>query len=359
MLLIEEHTVLPVRLTFARFWPGFQPESFIRRYLRGLEGEFRFEVADDAPFLIYGPYENRDAYCPDIPPGNRVRILWQGENYPVDMRECDWAFSYHLDEEVRDPRHYHALAAFSGLDDGRLVKASDFDAQAEAANKTGFCNFIYGNRVPFREEFVRLLSQYKKVDCPGRALNNMPGFDREGDDYLQRENNKKEFVRRYKFTIAFENSTSLGYTTEKLWQPMLSSSIPIYWGNPQVGKMFNTCSFINVHELVSPPAGLCRGEFTPRFHDPKDIANRWTLANRAVRKVNGLIRARNMELWRRADLQAVVDRIVELDRNADAYARVLGEPWLPGNRVPDMSGYWNRWREIFAKGLDGRRHPSR
>jgi hypothetical protein len=51
----------------------------------------------------------------------------------------------------------------------------------------------------------------------------------------------------------------------------------------------------------------------------------------------------------------VVDRIVELDRNPDACARLLSEPWLPGNQVPDMSGYWNRWREIFTQGLDGRR----
>jgi len=122
--------------------------------------------------------------------------------------------------------------------------------------------------------------------------------------------------------------------------------------------MFNMSSFINVHELVRPPAGLWRGELVPRFHNPNDIANRWTVANRAVRKVNGLVRSRNMERWRRADLQAVVDRIVELNRDPDAYVQVLGEPWLPGNRVPDMSGYRNRWREIFAQGLDGRRHPS-
>jgi len=183
----------------------------------------------------------------------------------------------------------------------------------------------------------------------------MPSIHAPGGDYLQRETEKINFIKNYKFTIAFENSTSPGYTTEKLWQPMLSGSVPVYWGNPEVDRMFNTRSFVNVHELVAPPAGLWRGEFVPRFYDPEDITHRWTLGNRAVRKANGLIRARNMKRWRRADLQAAVDRIVELDRDPEAYARMLGEPWLPGNRAPDMSAYWNRWREIFTQGLAGRR----
>jgi len=342
-----------VKLSFARFWPGFQPAAFIQRYLSGLGEEFRFEVADDAPFLIYGPYQNREAYRPDIPSGDFVRIFWQGENYPFDMRECDWAFSYQLDENIGDPRHLHALAAFTDFSGGRLLKSMT-EARPEP---TKFCNFVYGNRVPFREEFVRLLSKYKKVDCPGPALNNIPSIHAPGGDYLQREKEKINFIKNYKFTIAFENSTSPGYTTEKLWQPMFSGSVPIYWGNPEVGRLFNTRSFVNVHELVPPPTGLWRGDFIPRFYDPDDITDRWTLGNRAVRKLNGLIRAWNMKRWRRADMQAVVDRIVELDRDPEAYARLLAEPWLPGNRAPDMSAYWSRWREIFARGRAARRTP--
>jgi hypothetical protein len=63
-------------------------------------------------------------------------------------------------------------------------------------------------------------------------------------------------------------------------------------------KMFNTSSLINVHQLVSPPAGLWRWELVPRFHDPNDVADRWALGNCAVRKANGLIRVPNMECWR-------------------------------------------------------------
>jgi hypothetical protein len=50
---------------------------------------------------------------------------------------------------------------------------------------------------------------------------------------------KMDFIRDYRFVISFENSSSVGYTTEKLIEPLLIGAIPIYWGNPAVGKEFN------------------------------------------------------------------------------------------------------------------------
>ena len=41
-------------------------------------------------------------------------------------------------------------------------------------------------------------------------------------------------IRSYKFTLAIENSRSLGYVTEKLFQPLLVGSVPIYMGAPDV-----------------------------------------------------------------------------------------------------------------------------
>jgi hypothetical protein len=55
---------------------------------------------------------------------------------------------------------------------------------------------------------------------------------------------KVDFIKDYKFTIAFENSVCEGYTTEKIFEPMLCNSIPIYYGNPLVDKDFNPSSFI-------------------------------------------------------------------------------------------------------------------
>lgn len=49
---------------------------------------------------------------------------------------------------------------------------------------------------------------------------------------------KLAFCAKYKFNIAFENSVSPGYVTEKVMQPLTVHSIPIYYGSPTVGEDF-------------------------------------------------------------------------------------------------------------------------
>ena len=62
---------------------------------------------------------------------------------------------------------------------------------------------------------------------------------------------KLNFIRDYKFTIAFENEFRKGWTTEKLTHPLLINSIPIYFGNKLVGRDFNTKCFINRADFKS------------------------------------------------------------------------------------------------------------
>lgn len=118
-----------------------------------------------------------------------------------------------------------------------------------------FCNFIYANATggigaKLRIDFCRKLAKYKQVDCPGRVLNNMPERSlapRFTDRVSIAQNwavEKMKFISNYKFSIAFENTAWPGFTTEKLFHPFLAGSIPIYWGNPDVGEYFNEKAFI-------------------------------------------------------------------------------------------------------------------
>ena len=59
---------------------------------------------------------------------------------------------------------------------------------------------------------------------------------------------KLDFLRDYKFSIAFENTESEGYTTEKIVDAYKARSIPIYWGNPKITEEFNPDSFINCYD---------------------------------------------------------------------------------------------------------------
>jgi hypothetical protein len=86
-----------------------------------------------------------------------------------------------------------------------------------------------------RNDFFHQLSAYKKVDSGGKYWNNIEAIVA----------NKMDFIKDYKFVIAFENASYPGYTTEKIIQPFIAQCIPIYWGNSKIAIDFNENAFID------------------------------------------------------------------------------------------------------------------
>lgn len=123
----------------------------------------------------------------------------------------------------------------------------------EIGEKTKFCAFVVTNPCnPVRNDAFHWLSQYKKVDSAGRLFNNI------GDEIFAGlgggggELKKHEFLKKYKFCLAYENSSSPGYTTEKLLHAKAAGCIPIYWGDPKVERDFQTGGFIDARKMTSP-----------------------------------------------------------------------------------------------------------
>lgn len=84
----------------------------------------------------------------------------------------------------------------------------------------------------------------KKVDCCSKWANNCRGFCA---PYNQPDHGKYEyfeFLKPYKFCIAFENALGPVYLTEKLAYAYLGHTIPIYWGTPRVLDWLNPESFL-------------------------------------------------------------------------------------------------------------------
>jgi hypothetical protein len=208
--------------------------SYLYRQLRR---RFDVELVDEPDFLfftVFGYEHTHPKY------DHCVKIWFTGENFGPDLSKCDYAISF---DYLDDPRHLRLPQYLHYIDpQGTLIKKPDFNALSVLRAKTKFCNFIYSNeQAKTRIKFFQRLSEYKSVDSGGAVLNNL-GY-RVGD--------KQAFLASYKFTIAFENARYPGYTTEKIVEPMLVSSIPIYWGNPLIGSEFNTRSFLNCHEYQS------------------------------------------------------------------------------------------------------------
>lgn len=203
----------------------------ITSYFRKMIGRhYRLAVDPQNPeFLIVGTARLRKGEQAHFDYPNAVKIFFTGENVVPDFNLFDYAMGFHyLTFGDRYMRYPLWLLYLSLMDETPL-------AVQEGERK--FCNFVYSNNLhsdPVRGELFNLIDGYKAVDSGGSFRNNL-GY-RVGD--------KLDFIRGYKFTIAVENSSVPGYTTEKLLEPSMVGSMPIYWGDPEVGRDFNTDRFV-------------------------------------------------------------------------------------------------------------------
>lgn len=223
-----------LKVKFVDFWAenNFVKETILDILNRHFEGVVESE---DPDFLFYSASGHNHLNY------NCVRIMFLGENLCPDFNICDYAIGFNYidfeDRYLRFPLYYFYRS------DYELAIKKHAISEDELLGKKKFCNFVYSNAngVAERKTFFELLSKYKKVDSGGKFLNNIGGA----------VENKLVFQQQYKFSIAFENSSTNGYTTEKIIQAFAAGTIPIYWGDPKVGQEFNEKSFINCHNYNS------------------------------------------------------------------------------------------------------------
>ena len=267
-----------IQLWFTDFYKGFDPAN---NYLYELLSSHYELILDpkDPGYLIYSCY-GKDF----LKYTNSVKIFYTGENLIPDFNLCDYGIGFNYlnfqDRYLRYPNFALIPDQFK-----ELLKHTPFTVE-DLEKKEYFCNFIYSNSQadPARDEFFHLLSNYKMVLSPGSHLKNA-SMDVGGRFTENWMNTKLEFQSKCKFTIAFENSSSPGYTTEKLMHAYLTNTIPIYWGNPEVTKDFNPRSLINCHEFKT--------------------------------------------------FEEVVERVKEIDRKDELALKYLNEPPFPGNEIPE------------------------
>jgi hypothetical protein len=252
-----------IKVRFVDFWPEFDPTE--NPITEVLQKHFDVRMTDEPDFLVYSNfgYSHLDYSVP--------RIFFTSENIRPDFNICDYALG--CDRMAFGDRYFR----FTVYMFQRQTQLHSMRGRRFLQKERRFCNFVYSNPSadPARDEFFHLLSKYKPVDSAGAHLNTT-GF---------RVKNKQEFQKNYKFTIAFENSSTPGYCTEKLIDAYVAGTVPIYWGDPDVGLDFNENAFVNCHAY--------------------------------------------------SGFDEVIQRIIELDRNDAAFAEVYEAPFLSR----PLSGY--------------------
>lgn len=221
-----------VKIKFVDFFRSFDPYN--NDFIRALEKRYKVEITDSPDYIIYSGFgfEHLKYDC--------VRIFFTGECITPDFNECDYAIGFDRlqfgDRYVRIPLYnlFQYKADYQYLKNKKQFTIDDI-------RKRGFCSFVVSNCFAKEERanFFELLSQYKVVASGGRYKNNIGGAVAD----------KKQFLSQYKFNIAFENCSHVGYVTEKITEAFAAGVIPIYYGDPRIVEDFNPDAFLNVHSF--------------------------------------------------------------------------------------------------------------
>ncbi len=235
-----------IRIAFVDFYPGFDVEG--HHLPRLLRRHFNVIIDNKAPDVcVYSCFGTNNLRYKDC-----LRIFYSGENVVPDFNSCDFAISTVRCDMGR--RHLYlpqyAVTALTLKHIAPLPPVSPEMAQRD------FCSFIYssvnGSGGALRQQFCRKLSEYKHVACPGRVLHNMeaPELSARYDENWHLS--KIQFLGRYKFNIAFENSNASGYISEKLIDAFLGNTIPIYWGSDGNIAPFTRDAMIVANDYENP-----------------------------------------------------------------------------------------------------------
>ena len=176
-----------------------------------------------------------------------TRILVLGENIRPDFNLYDYAVGsdWITFEDRYLTLQWYAFPRWKELARLALVKHTLPDEVY--LNKERFCNFVVSNygANPIREAMFEELGSYKRVESGGRSCNNQP------DGKPIPDGGKLAFQQACRFSIAFENAQTAGYCTEKILDAFAAATVPIYWGDPMVARIYNPDAFINCNEFLT------------------------------------------------------------------------------------------------------------
>lgn len=113
-----------------------------------------------------------------------------------------------------------------------------------------------------RIDLLHVLGLRGKIEVYGRGWNdssNMPPVQAAKINSIRSAfqgpcEDKHELLSQYKFTIAYENTAYPGYVTEKMIDAIVSASIPVYLGAPDITEQVPASAFVDARAFSSPEA---------------------------------------------------------------------------------------------------------
>ncbi len=218
-----------MKINFSDFWTGFNTSdnffiSILKKHSINYSITNCIDEADVVFFSLFGQNHLK---------AKGLKIFYSGESVILP----EFMFDYCISMNPSSQRNFFYMPHWVVWDNPNKILTPKISFQTFKKKKD--CCIIIGNpNAQDRIDFYNKLSKFIKVDSGGSFMNNV------GKVFLLPQ--KHDFISEYKFIICFENIQQKGYCTEKLFEAMHCNVIPIYFGDPDVGKYFNQESFINI-----------------------------------------------------------------------------------------------------------------
>jgi hypothetical protein len=181
------------------------------------------------------------------PPGQLWIAWWMEseERYPrvADpdlLSRFDLTMSYRRDSDL-----FLSYFHYRGHDEGER------ELRSEPQPKHGLAVLLMSNTIESsgRTAYAAELMRHLPVTSYGSVLRNQRLPEDRGLE------TKLDTIARFKFTLAFENAIAPDYVTEKLYDPLVVGSVPVYLGAPNVNRLVPAAdSFIDVTDFSGPRA---------------------------------------------------------------------------------------------------------
>ena len=177
----------------------------------------------------------------DLKYTNCIRVYFTVESDYPNYNLCDYAIGL---SDISIPNRFLHFPIYVFYNDIlRMYESMDsVDVDATWALGRDFCSTLVSN--PIRNgmyfDIFKKLNEYKTI-VSGGSWNNTLGF---------KVPDKLEFIKNYKFNLAIENMKAPGYVTEKLLEPFVARTVPIYWGSSDWAKKeFGEGGYIDISDF--------------------------------------------------------------------------------------------------------------
>lgn len=209
----------------------------------------------DHPLSTYTPLNDAaaaaaqtDATVGDLTPNDHVVVYFSSRHFiPYWGTKCNISLMM-LEPQGIKPRHYFTLPFFFWNFKHILTHSTKILKRCPNAV---FFNPHVCTTPPGDVEKTKGISLIasKKRDLFGHRLRHVVAdacrdkLDLYGRAYKP-VRSKSDALLDYRFSVAIENSRYGGYFTEKILDCFINKTVPIYWGDPEIGRHFDAAGII-------------------------------------------------------------------------------------------------------------------